>query len=733
MAPVCIHVNLDRMGHFMESDEFYRNQFETKTSNGAERKNNTRKGWERELFDHAYEDAKGFDRVKYGALNVMNDYRGVVKARQYGDSYLVLKDVRLRCTMCSTDSGGMRHNRLGVLDKYAHVLKEYNERELKEPENTKTHQRESPGLVEVAMNATAPSDTMAPSSPELLRGTTADPLKDWITIGFPHLAQDSGQWFFEVHLHEDCAAPQVGLLSSQFQRLPGTKSSQGVGDDQHGWAADGLSASRWHARTLSSQVSVSVAVDLGRRQIFFASDGQWEAQAAFTEEEWDGPDIPLGVALYPAMSVKGKAAFCFGPEFHHGPPPFGSFSRWPNIFGISRIDMPRIGDEEILQLKMLFVVLSVFAFMNCMSGTFVQVFFSQSLEVGVVVAIVGTPALQVSMRWIRDIVGSEQGNAIAPLGFRVINSFFGQVPPKISMLCSVSAMLFGLCMALFIDSLLVMIWGFTSTNAAAQLTMQYLEDLMISFKATPQEKDQPGEAAGLVVMLTTLPLLMQLPSPVSSYQPPPKWQWSDLKSSKVRLCLACCLLQVARNLCRETLLSPSVLARNHALGFQMDRRQRQTGDHGRLRVWTPPERECARERLRKLFEGVISGEEMAALMQAMGSFEIVMGFIVPISCGSFALMGFQTPFCLSPGDPTSPLRRPLHVASLVLCFQEVQIHGEVNLKKHVQRLVAASKYREVPKTQRSYAVRVTGPARVAGKYERMGAHGEMPLYKGDLA
>ncbi|CAK9080100.1 Hypothetical protein SCF082_LOCUS38200 [Durusdinium trenchii] len=62
---------------------------------------------------------------------------------------------------------------------------------------------------------------------------------------------------------------------------------------------------------------------------------------------------------------------------------------------------------------------------------------------------------------------------------------------------------------------------------------------------------------------------------------------------------------------------------------------------------------------------------------------------------------------------------------------EVQIHGEVNLKKHVQRLVAASKYREVPKTQRSYAVRVTGPARVAGKYERMGAHGEMPLYKGE--
>lgn len=105
----------------------------------------------------------------------------------------------------------MRGNRLGVLDKYAHVLSEYNERELK-------------GLVDVAMSAT---QATAGPVPELLRGTTADPLKDWITIGFPHLAQESGKWFFEVELHEECAAPQVGLLSSNFQARPGSKSSQG--------------------------------------------------------------------------------------------------------------------------------------------------------------------------------------------------------------------------------------------------------------------------------------------------------------------------------------------------------------------------------------------------------------------------------------------------------------------------------------------------------------------------
>lgn len=349
MAPVVIHVNLDRMGHFMETDEFYRNQFETKTSNGAlDPENNTRKGWERELFGGAYDDAKGFDRCKYGALNVMNDYRGVVKARQYGDSYLVLKDVRLRCTMCSTDSGGMRHNRLGVLDKYAHVLSEYNAKELQ-------------GLVEVAMNATAPTDSLAPV-PDLLRGSTADPMSDWITVGFPKHSQETGQWFFEVHLREECAAPQVGLLSTSFQSRPGSKTGQGVGDDAHGWAADGLSASRWHGgrnrswsqvwpakggqgnRVLNAGVTVGVAVDLDARKMFFATDGQWDEIPAFGEE-----DIPLGLALYPAVSLKGKGSFCFGPGCSFAPPSSG-FSHWPGLLGQSRIDMPRIGDEEILSL-----------------------------------------------------------------------------------------------------------------------------------------------------------------------------------------------------------------------------------------------------------------------------------------------------------------------------------------------------------------------------------------------
>eukprot|EP00930_Biecheleria_cincta_P019798 TRINITY_DN15031_c0_g1_i3.p1 TRINITY_DN15031_c0_g1~~TRINITY_DN15031_c0_g1_i3.p1 ORF type:complete len:1831 (+),score=335.53 TRINITY_DN15031_c0_g1_i3:61-5553(+) len=351
LAPVCVHVGLDRMGHFLETDEFYRNQFETKTSCGAlDPQNNTRRGWEKELFGGAYDTAKGFDRCKYGALNVMNDYRGVVTANQYGDSYMVLKDVRLRCTFASTDSGGIQGKRLGVLDKYAHVLKEYNDKELQ-------------GLVEVAMAATSAS-SVPTVSPKFLRGGTEDATKDWVTLGFPSVAQQSGRFYFEVHLQKGCSGVQVGLLSSQFESSPGAKSTLGVGDDPHGWAVDGLNASRWHAgrnrawthawpseeqnqvRSLKEPVTVGVAVDMDACTIQFSSNGMWDERPGFS-----GDDIPFGAELYPAMSLQGKAAFCFGPDFKFSPPESGSWANWPGgLVGTIRVDNPRIGDEKILAL-----------------------------------------------------------------------------------------------------------------------------------------------------------------------------------------------------------------------------------------------------------------------------------------------------------------------------------------------------------------------------------------------
>lgn len=131
LAPILVHTNLTKMMQFMESDTHYRNQFETASSGGL-LKPEVRERWERDLFGGSYDGAQGFDRCKYGVLNAMNDYRGVVKCAQYGDSYLVLKDCRLRCTFSPEDSANLKAERLAVLDYYGHVLNEYSLDELKE-------------------------------------------------------------------------------------------------------------------------------------------------------------------------------------------------------------------------------------------------------------------------------------------------------------------------------------------------------------------------------------------------------------------------------------------------------------------------------------------------------------------------------------------------------------------------------------------------------------------------
>eukprot|EP00438_Fugacium_kawagutii_P021371 Skav232418 [mRNA] locus=scaffold189:28457:30469:+ [translate_table: standard] len=148
MAPIIVHLDLSKMLKFMEADTHYRNQ-----QPGLARllKPATREKWERDLFGGCYDGAKAFpgpvtcalqqghDRCKYGVLNAMNDHRGVVKCAQYGDSYLVLKDVRLRCTFSPEDSANLKAERgglktdghepfeslsqegLAVLDFYGHV------------------------------------------------------------------------------------------------------------------------------------------------------------------------------------------------------------------------------------------------------------------------------------------------------------------------------------------------------------------------------------------------------------------------------------------------------------------------------------------------------------------------------------------------------------------------------------------------------------------------------------
>lgn len=131
LSPIIIHINLDKVAPVLLNDTHYRNQFETNTSSGL-LKPTVRIKWENKLFGPAYDDAEPFERPKYGVQNVWNDHRGVMGCKQYGDSYLVLKDIRLRCTLSPQDSGNLDSKRLAVLDYYAHVLLEYSDKELTE-------------------------------------------------------------------------------------------------------------------------------------------------------------------------------------------------------------------------------------------------------------------------------------------------------------------------------------------------------------------------------------------------------------------------------------------------------------------------------------------------------------------------------------------------------------------------------------------------------------------------
>lgn len=129
LAPLIIHVNLDLLLEHVEKDDHYRNQFETDASGGCLNKSK-REQWERNLFGEAYEGAEPFERVKYGVLNTMNNKQGVLPCNMYGDSYMVLRDARLRCTCTPYDSSECKADKLAVLDYYGHVLNEYSDEEL---------------------------------------------------------------------------------------------------------------------------------------------------------------------------------------------------------------------------------------------------------------------------------------------------------------------------------------------------------------------------------------------------------------------------------------------------------------------------------------------------------------------------------------------------------------------------------------------------------------------------
>jgi hypothetical protein len=101
---IIIHVNLDKTLKYLCQDIFYRNIFETLKGGGSNCLT-SRADWERNLFNGVYENAKPFEKVKYGALNIGNHPNGIKMCYPYGDSFLVLKkDIKKRATFVYGDS-----------------------------------------------------------------------------------------------------------------------------------------------------------------------------------------------------------------------------------------------------------------------------------------------------------------------------------------------------------------------------------------------------------------------------------------------------------------------------------------------------------------------------------------------------------------------------------------------------------------------------------------------------
>lgn len=150
------------------------------------------------------------------------------------------------------------------------------------------------------------------------------PFRIWVTMGAPKLKKTTGKYYYEVKFGEGLNNPQVGWVTENFKRGP--HSGSGVGDDEHGWAADGLRGAKWHKGTeenawpepWQSGSVVGCAIDLDAGKMQFAHKGTWFAAAEFTFEA-------RGRAFFPAASIRGDFTFVFAASAFTFAPPEGGY------------------------------------------------------------------------------------------------------------------------------------------------------------------------------------------------------------------------------------------------------------------------------------------------------------------------------------------------------------------------------------------------------------------------
>jgi len=192
-----------------------------------------------------------------------------------------------------------------------------------------------------AMAASQASSILRPLRP--LQGGGHDL---WLTAGTPTLAKLTGRYYYELRLGRGLSDPQIGWVTTCFEQCDKC-TGEGVGDDEHGWGADGLRHCSWTGgrqtelkwpEVWSEGDVIGCAINLDAGEMSFSRNGCWHPSASMQFNS-------QGTPLYPAFSLRGDFTFALSSTSWRFAPPTDGYAQWANASvddgGVAGLPRPR--------------------------------------------------------------------------------------------------------------------------------------------------------------------------------------------------------------------------------------------------------------------------------------------------------------------------------------------------------------------------------------------------------
>lgn len=127
-----------------------------------------------------------------------------------------------------------------------------------------------------------------------------------LTAGALKLAKNKGRWYYEAVLGRGIEETHVGWATRDFN------AQAHVGQDEHGWAADGLRHFFWNngptrvkwPQTWQAGDVIGCAVDLDAGEMIFFHNGMYALPTPFERVDAQMP-------IFPVVSARGEYTLCF--------------------------------------------------------------------------------------------------------------------------------------------------------------------------------------------------------------------------------------------------------------------------------------------------------------------------------------------------------------------------------------------------------------------------------------